>query len=223
MLYMQSDAGVRNAILEARTPESRKAVYALVRDADIFVENLRPQLAAREGYAAEDLAGVRPGIIYVRVKLNTVTGPWASWVGFDVSASAFTGLMTAEGSPEQPAAAGRSTWWLTSSAACWPRPACRRPSSAELRRGQLPRHVHARAGVSFEMSLGLNDKAQLLAIDELGPEHQIQRPNLVTRMTPFGEFTRLGSQVEMSKTPESWTDPILVPIGSSRPEWLPKS
>jgi hypothetical protein len=33
-------------------------------------------------------------------------------------------------------------------------------------------------------------------------------------MTPFGELTRLGSQVEMSRTSESWTDPILVPIGT---------
>jgi hypothetical protein len=41
-------------------------------------------------------------------------------------------------------------------------------------------------------------------------------------MTPFGEFTRLGSQVELSKTPEFWADPMLVPMGSSRPEWLPK-
>jgi hypothetical protein len=76
---------------------------------------------------------------------------------------------------------------------------------------------------TFEMSLGFNNKAQLLDLESLGPEHQIQRPNLVTRMTPFGEFTRLGSQVEMSRTPEYWTDPILVPIGSCRPEWLPKS
>lgn len=51
-----------------------------------FVENLRPQLAA------EDLAEVRPGIIYARIKLNTVTGPWANWVGFDLSAGAFTGV-----------------------------------------------------------------------------------------------------------------------------------
>jgi hypothetical protein len=29
-------------------------------------------------------------------------------------------------------------------------------------------------------------------------EHRIQRPKLVTRVTPFGEFTRFGSQVEMS-------------------------
>jgi hypothetical protein len=71
------------------------------------------------------------------------------------------------------------------------------------------------------MSAGLNDRAELAAIDTLGPEHQIQRPNLVTRMTPYGEFTGLGSQVEMSQTPESWADPILVPMGSSRPGWLP--
>ncbi len=75
---------------------------------------------------------------------------------------------------------------------------------------------------TFEMSLGLNDKSQLLSLKELGPEHQIQTPNLVTGMTPYGELTRLGSQVEMSKTPEYWTDPILVPPGSGRAEWLPK-
>jgi hypothetical protein len=50
--------------------------------------------------------------------------------------------------------------------------------------------------------------AQLLEIDTLRPEHQIQQPNLVTRMTPYGDLTRLGSQVEMSKTPEFWTDPF---------------
>jgi hypothetical protein len=76
---------------------------------------------------------------------------------------------------------------------------------------------------TFEMSLGLNDKADLAAIDTLGPDHQIQQPNLVTRNTPFGEFTRLGSQIEMSETPEFWDDPILVPMGSSRPEWRPRT
>jgi hypothetical protein len=47
-------------------------------------------------------------------------------------------------------------------------------------------------------------------------------PNLQTGQTAFGEFTRLGSQVEMSKTPEYWADPIISPIGSSKPEWLPR-
>jgi crotonobetainyl-CoA:carnitine CoA-transferase CaiB-like acyl-CoA transferase len=222
VFYMQSDAGVRQAILEARQWENRKQVYALVRDADVFVENLRPQLAAREGYAAEDLAVVRPGIICARIKLNTVEGPWANWLGFDLSAGAFTGVYAAEGSLEQPRLPGGVNvvvdflcGILTAAAV----------QAALIRRakegGSYRITVTLSQVTTFEMSLGLNDKAQLLDLEALGPEHQILRPNLVTRMTPFGEFTRLGSQVELSKTPEAWTDPILVPLGSSRPEWLP--
>lgn len=224
MFYMQSDAGVRQAILDARSPEDRKGILALVRDADIFVENLRPQEAAAEGYAAEDLAVARPGIIYVRLKLNTVTGPWANWVGFDVTAGAFMGLYTAEGSTEQPRLPGGVNVVVDFLCGML---AAAGAQAALIRRategGSYRVTVTLAQATTFEMSLGLNDKAQLLDVDALGPEHQIQRPNLVTRMTPFGEFTRLGSQVEMSETPESWTDPILVPVGSCRPEWLPKS
>jgi crotonobetainyl-CoA:carnitine CoA-transferase CaiB-like acyl-CoA transferase len=220
MFYMQSDAGVRQAILDARDPGRRKDVCALVKDADVVVENLRPQRAAREGYDAEELAEMRPGLIYARIKLNPVTGPWANWLGFDLSAGAFTGLYTAEGSAEQPRLPGGVnvvcdflSGMLTAAAI----------EAALIRRaregGSYRVTVTLAQTTTFEMSLGLNDKADLAAIDTLGPDHQIQRPNVVTRMTPFGEFTRLGSQVEMSGTPESWADPILVPMGSSRPEW----
>jgi crotonobetainyl-CoA:carnitine CoA-transferase CaiB-like acyl-CoA transferase len=222
MFYMQSDAGVRQAILDARRPENRKRVYALVRDADVFVENLRPQLAGQEGYAAEDLAAVRPGIVYARIKLNTVKGPWANWLGFDLSAGAFTGVYTAEGSAEQPRLPGGVNVVVDFLCGMLTAAAVQAALIRRAKEGGSYRITITLAQVTtFEMSLGLNDKAQLLEIEALGPEHQIQPPNLVTRMTPFGEFTRLGSQVELSKTPESWTDPILVPMGSSRPEWLP--
>jgi hypothetical protein len=223
MFYMQSDTGVRQAILDAREAGHRKDVHALVRDADIFVENLRPQLAAREGYA-EDLAEMRPGLIYARIKLNPVMGPWANWLGFDLSAGAFTGLYTAEGSAEQPRLPGGVN--VVCDFLCGMLAAAG-VQAALIRRaregGSYRVTVTLAQTTTFEMSTGLNDKAQLDAIDRLGPEHQIQRPNLVTRMTPYGEFTRLGSQVEMSQTPESWPDPILGPMGSSRPEWLPKA
>jgi len=229
-VYVQSDAGVRSAVLDARTTlvpgtpaQNRKAVYDLVRDGDIFVENLKPQEAAREGYAAEDLAEVRPGIIYLRIKLNTVTGPWANWVGFDLNAGAFTGVYAAEGSPEQPrfpVGVNVVVDFLCGILAT------AGVQAALLRRakegGSYRVTVTLAQTTTFEMSLGLNDKSQLLSLKELGPEHQIQTPNLVTGMTPYGELTRLGSQVEMSKTPEYWTDPILVPPGSGRAEWLPK-
>jgi crotonobetainyl-CoA:carnitine CoA-transferase CaiB-like acyl-CoA transferase len=222
MFYMQSDAGVRQAILDARDPGHRKDVYALVKDADVFVENLRPQLAAREGYDAEELAEIRPGLIYTRIKLNPVAGPWANWLGFDLSTGAFTGLYTAEGSAEQPRYPGGVNVVCDFLSGMLTAAAIEAVLVRRAREGGSYRvTVTLAQTTTFEMSLGLSDKAELAAIDTLGPDHQIQPPNLVTRMTPFGEFTRLGSQVEMSETPESWADPILVPMGSSRPEWLP--
>jgi hypothetical protein len=47
------------------------------------------------------------------------------------------------------------------------------------------------------------------------------KPELVTGMTAFGEYTRPASQVEMSKTPQFWDDPMLYIQGSCMPEWLP--
>jgi crotonobetainyl-CoA:carnitine CoA-transferase CaiB-like acyl-CoA transferase len=222
MFYLQCDAGVRQAFLDARDPNRRKDVYGLVRDADVFVENLRPQLAAREGYDAEELAEVRPGLVYARIKLNPPTGPWANWVGFDLSAGAFMGVYTAEGSVEQPRYPGGVNVVVDFLCGMLLTAGIQAALIRRITEGGSYRVTATLAGTTgFEMGLGLNEKAQLAALDSLGPEHQIQKPNLVTRMTPFGEFTRLGSQVEMSETPESWADPILVPLGSSRPQWLP--
>jgi hypothetical protein len=74
----------------------------------------------------------------------------------------------------------------------------------------------------FMLSLGLIDKNTLLDLENMGEEHQPIKPTLQTGQTPFGEFTRLGSQIEMSKTPEYWADPMIVPKGSCKPEWLPR-
>lgn len=75
----------------------------------------------------------------------------------------------------------------------------------------------------LEQAIGLVDDATLLKLDELGDDHKPLKPNLQTGKTAFGEFTRLGSQVEMSGTPEYWADPIIQPIGSSEPVWMPRS
>jgi crotonobetainyl-CoA:carnitine CoA-transferase CaiB-like acyl-CoA transferase len=222
-IYLNSDAGIRQATVEARKPENCKEVYALVKDTDVFVENLMPHKAAQQGYGAEDFARIRPGIIYVRIKLNAVTGPWADWLGFDFNAGALTGLYTEEGTMEQPRTpVGVNVvvdflCGIVATAGV---------QAALIRRakegGSYRITVTLAQTTMFEMSLGFNDKAKLDHIADLGPEHQIQKPNLVTGMTAWGEYTRLGSQVEMSETPESWADPILVPVGSSPPEWLPK-
>lgn len=222
-LYWQCDAGTRQTYLDASNDKNRPAILKLVKDADIFVQNLRPRLAATQGYSAQNLAENRPGIIYVQVKLNSPTGPWADWMGYDTLAAGLTGLATECGTPDQPqmphginVICDLLTGYLGMIGA----------QAALMRRategGSYKVTVTLTQSVMFEQSLGLVDKNTLLDLESMGKEHQPLEPNLQTGPTAFGEFTRLGSQVEMSKTPEYWVDPIIWPIGSSKPEWLPR-
>jgi crotonobetainyl-CoA:carnitine CoA-transferase CaiB-like acyl-CoA transferase len=97
--FYQADVGLRQAYLDARKAENRKHVYNLIKDADVFVDNLRPGVADTEGYSAQALAERKPGIIACSVKLNAHRGPWSHWPGFDINAHGITGLATAEGTP----------------------------------------------------------------------------------------------------------------------------
>ena len=53
------------------------------------------------------------------------------------------------------------------------------------------------------------------------PEHSLREPIPYDAPTPFGPVHMLAPPVRFSHTPPSWTDPILVPRGSSPPEWRP--
>ncbi len=65
--------------------------------------------------------------------------------------------------------------------------------------------------------LGYFDKGTL---DLSGEQHQLLNPDLMVRQTPVGELQRIMPPVSYSETPSSWADPLLVPRGSSKPEWL---
>jgi crotonobetainyl-CoA:carnitine CoA-transferase CaiB-like acyl-CoA transferase len=222
-LFWQCQTGSRQAYLDARHEGNRKSILELAKSSDVFVENLRPGLVAKQGYSAETLAQYRPGIIHVSARLNAPQGPWADWLGFDFTAAGLTGMFCDIGSADQPqlpngvnVVCDFLTGYLGAIGA----------QAALLRRategGSYRVTVTLAQTVMFEQAIGLVDTKTLLAMASLGPDHQPLKPNLQTGPTVFGEFTRLGSQVEMSRTPERWADPIVQPVGSSRPEWLPR-
>ena len=224
MMYFTAEAGTRQAMLDGSLPANRDQIYKLVKDADVFIENLRPGLADSEGFSAEQLAEYRPGLVYVQDKLMTATGPWSGWPGFDMNAGAITGVFTdADGTPSAPS--NPSTWvvndFLTGYLGAIG------AQAALIRRakegGSYRVSVTLGQCATWLLGLGLIDKNLLLDMKNLGKEHQAMEPNTVTGQTPFGELTRLGSQIELSKTPEYWEDPLLNVMGSCKPEWLPRS
>jgi crotonobetainyl-CoA:carnitine CoA-transferase CaiB-like acyl-CoA transferase len=219
MFFFSTHIGYRHAAVDPF--KERAKVYKLIEEADIYMENLRPGLADREGYSAEQLAAFRPGIIYGSIKLNT-PGPYSQMPGFDFNAGAISGLFTECGTPSAPAYphAVNVICDLLSG-----KMLAIGIQAALLRRaregGSYKVSVSLTQGATWLMSLGLIPKTDLLDIESMGPDHQAMKPNLISGKTAWGDTTVIGSQVEMSLTPESW-DPITMPPGSSYPKWLPR-
>lgn len=217
MFLLSTHIGYRHAAVDPF--KERDEVYKLIKDADVYLENLRPGLADREGYSAQELAAFRPGIVCGSIKLNT-PGPYSQMPGFDFNAGAITGLFTETGTPEVPAFPHAVTVicdFLSGSMLAIGLQA------ALLRRaregGSYKVSVSLAQGATWLMSLGLIPKSDLLDIASMGPDHQWMKPNLISGKTAFGDTTVIGSQAEMSLTPETW-DPITTLPGSSYPEWL---
>lgn len=222
-IYWQCYAGIRQAFMDVRTDANKSNIYRLARGADVFVQNLRPNMAARRGFSAQTLADHRPGIICVDLSLNAPKGPWADWMGYDFIGAGLTGLFCDIGSADQPQLPNDvnvicdfMTGYLAAIGI----------QAALMRRaregGSYRVSVNLAQTIMLEQAIGFVDTDTLMKYDELGDDHKPLPPYLQTGQTAFGEFTRLGSQVEMSKTPEYWADPIINPIGSSRPEWMPR-
>jgi len=64
-------------------------------------------------------------------------------------------------------------------------------------------------------ALGLVDPEQA----GTAPENSLREPVACDAVTPLGDVHMLAPPVLFSWTPPRWTDPILVPRGSSHPEW----
>ena len=66
------------------------------------------------------------------------------------------------------------------------------------------------------MSLGVLERD---AIQAVGEEHQLLKPDTITANTPYGELVRLAPPVKFSETNGFWEDPVVTVRGSCKPEW----
>ncbi|GLR66971.1 CoA transferase [Acidocella aquatica] len=85
--------------LNMKEEEGRKILNALVKDADVFVENFRPDVKYRLGIGPEALQAVNPRLVYASISGFGQDGPYANWPGFDSIAQGMGGLMSITGKP----------------------------------------------------------------------------------------------------------------------------
>ena len=65
----------------------------MARDADVFVQGYRPGTITERGFSPNDVAALRPGIVYVTLSAYGHEGPWKAWRGFDSLTQCASGIV----------------------------------------------------------------------------------------------------------------------------------
>lgn len=89
----------RSLTLNLKKPEGLEVFRKLVVDADVVVENWRPDVKARLGVDYESLKAINPRIILASISGFGQAGPYARRPGFDQIIQGMGGLMSVTGLP----------------------------------------------------------------------------------------------------------------------------
>ena len=83
-----------------REPEGQQLVRRLVAEADMLLENFRPGTMERWGLGYEELSGINPGLIMIRVSGYGQSGPYATRAGYASIGEAMGGMRYLCGEPD---------------------------------------------------------------------------------------------------------------------------
>jgi formyl-CoA transferase len=92
----------RAIVLDLHDPDGKEVFKALVKDADVLVENFRTGTLERWGLGWEILSEINPRLVMLRVTGFGQTGPYKHRAGFGTIAEAFSGFAHVTGEASGP-------------------------------------------------------------------------------------------------------------------------
>jgi len=215
---MQRDTGhgKRSAVLDLKTADGAATLRALIGGADVFSQGYRPGALAGLGFAPEEVAALRPGIVYVSMTAFGRLGPWRGRRGYDSvvqSVNGFCDEVAVDGEPRflPVSALDYVTGYLAAFGA------------------QVALARRAAEGGSYHVQLSLAQTGRYLAgLPRTAAAERAGRPaelptgrlaELLTETdTPFGRLRHLAPAARMSATPPRWDRPT-VPMNHDSPAW----
>ena len=106
--FVWLNRGKESVELDLKQPSGMAAVNALADRADVFVQNLSPAAARRQGVSAAQVTATRPRLIACDVSGYGADGPYAERKAYDLLIQCEAGLVSITGTPDEPAKAGIS-------------------------------------------------------------------------------------------------------------------
>ena len=221
--YQEYDTGhgKLSANLDLREQEDLDTLRGLVSDADVFSQGYRPGTLGLRGLSPQELAELRPGLVYVSLSAFSHVGPWASRRGFDTVVQTVSGITSrqaelfpgAEPGPQfyPVSAIDYLTGYLMAFGALVALARRAREGGSWLVRISLAQTGHWLVGRGQVLENELNDVPK-----EFTPA-ELERWSMSSD-TPVGRLGHLGPVVRLSETPPRWSRPS-VPLGYNDPVW----
>jgi crotonobetainyl-CoA:carnitine CoA-transferase CaiB-like acyl-CoA transferase len=214
-LVIDTGRGKLSASIDLRDAGGREALAALVRNADVFVQGYRPGAIAALGFGPQDVARLRPGIVYASLCAYGHDGPWALRRGFDSLVQTASGLNVAEAeafvsSEPKPLPAqvlDHATGYLLAFAVM----------AALVRRAEQGGSWHVRVSLA-QTGRWLRQLGRIDGMASPDPGIDDVRDCLEESSSGFGWLTAVRHAAVMSETPPHWTRPS-VPLGTHLPVW----
>ncbi|MGH7040060.1 MAG: CoA transferase, partial [Stellaceae bacterium] len=221
--YQEYDTGhgKLSAQLDLRQPKDLERLRELVREGDVFSQGYRPGTLGNRGLSPEELAKLRPGLVYISMCAFSHQGPWASRRGFDTVVQTVSGITTRQAEVFPGANPGPQFY---------PVSAIDYLTGYFMAFGAMVALARrAREGGSWLVRLSLAQTGRWLVARGEVPQHSLRdvaqdlAPEEIERWsidsdTPMGRLRHLGPTVRLSETPPRWARPS-VPLGYNEPAW----
>ena len=221
--YQEFDTGhgKLSAHLDLREQRDVDVLRGLVRETDVFSQGYRPGTLGGRGLSPEELAAIRPGLVYVSLCAFSHAGPWASRRGFDTVVQTVSGITSRQAEVVPGATPGPQFYPVSAIDYCTGYLMAFGAMEALRRR--------ATEGGSWLVRISLAQVGKWIVDRGEVPENaardapveftrdELERWAMVTE-TPSGRLRHLKPVVELSETPPYWARPS-VPLGYNKPEW----
>ena len=221
--YQEWDTGhgKLSAELDLRSASDAEILRGLVREADVFSQGYRPGTLAARGLSPQELAEIRPGLVYVSLSAFGHSGPWAARRGFDTVVQTVSGITIRQAECVPANTPGPRFYPVSAIDYC---------TGYLMAFGAMIALLHrAREGGSWLVRISLAQVGKWIvdlgevpasALQDVPSEFgqaELERWSMLSQ-TPSGPLRHLKPVVQLSETPPYWARPS-VPLGYHRPVW----